>query len=69
MSCGVGLRRGSDPALLRLWHRPAAEAQIPPLAWEPPYAASPALKEKKKFFFFGPFRAAPVADGGPQARG
>ena len=28
-----------DPALLWLWHRPAATAPIRPLAWEPPYAA------------------------------
>ena len=32
MSSGVGHRRGSDPALLQLWHRPAAEARIQPLA-------------------------------------
>ena len=55
MSCGVGHRRGSDPALLWLWHRPVAAAPIGPLAWEPPYAAGVALekakrqKEKKKF--------------------
>ena len=39
MSCGVGRRRGSDPALLWLWCRPVATAPIQPLAWEPPYAA------------------------------
>ena len=39
VSCGVGCRRGSDPALLWLWHRPMATAPIRPLAWEPPYAA------------------------------
>ena len=38
MSCGVGCRRGSDPALLWLWHRPVAATTIQPLAWEPPYA-------------------------------
>ena len=38
VSCGVGCRRGSDPALLWLWRRPAATALIGPLAWEPPYA-------------------------------
>ena len=38
MSCGVGCRRGSDPALLWLWRRPVATAPIQPLAWEPPYA-------------------------------
>ena len=44
MSCGVGRRHGSDPALLWLWWRPAAAAPIRPLAWEPPYAAGVALK-------------------------
>ena len=33
MSCGVGCRRGSDPAWLWLWCRPAAAASIRPLAW------------------------------------
>ena len=47
MSCGVGHRSGSDPALLWLWHGPAAIASIRPLAWEPPYAAGVALKDKK----------------------
>ena len=36
MSCGVGCRRGSDPALLLLWRRPVATVPIIPLAWEPP---------------------------------
>ena len=40
--CGVGCRRGSDPALLWLWRRPVATAPIQPLAWEPPYAAEAA---------------------------
>ena len=48
MSCGVGRRRGSHPALLWLWHRPAAIAQIRPLAWEPPYAVDVALEKPKK---------------------
>ena len=48
MSCGVGCRHGSDPALLWLWHGPAAAAQIRPLAWELPYASGVALKWKKK---------------------
>ena len=57
MSCGVGCRRGSDPALLWLWRRPVATAPIRPLAWEPPYAAGAAqeiatttqkTKKKKK---------------------
>jgi len=38
VSCGVGCRRGSDPALLWLWRRPVATAPIQPLAWESPYA-------------------------------
>ena len=38
MSCGVGCRRGSDPALLWLWLWLAATALIRRLAWEPPYA-------------------------------
>jgi len=60
VSCGVGCRRGSDPALLWLWRRPVAVAPIQPLAWEPPYAAGAAqeiatttkrqkTKKKKKF--------------------
>ena len=48
MSCGVGGRRGLDPTLLWLWCRPAAVAQIRPLAWEPPYAAGAALKKTKR---------------------
>ena len=36
-----------DPELLWLWCRPAAAAPIGPLAWEPPYATSEALKRKK----------------------
>ena len=47
MTCGVGRRHGSDPMLLCLWCRPAATAQIQPLAWETPYAAGVALKRKK----------------------
>ena len=48
MSCGVGLRRGSDPALLWLWCRPVSTAPIRPLAWEPPYAAEVALEKVKR---------------------
>ena len=48
MSCGVGLRRGSDPALLWLWYRPAAVVSTQPLAWELLYATGVALKSKKK---------------------
>ena len=40
-----GHRRGSDPTLLWLWHRPVATALIRPLAWEPPYATG-AAQEK-----------------------
>ena len=48
MSCGVGRKRGSDPALLWLWCRPVATAPIKPLAWEPPYAVGAALEKNKK---------------------
>ena len=48
MSCGVGRRRGGDPELLWLWHRLAATALIPPLAWEPPYAEGAALEKAKR---------------------
>ena len=58
VSCGVGCRRGSDPALLWLWCRLVATAPIGPLAWEPPYAAGAAQeiakrpkKKKKKYGF------------------
>ena len=33
LPCGVGCRRGWDPMLPWLWRRPAATAQIRPLAW------------------------------------
>ena len=48
MSCGVGCRLGSDPALLWLWRRLAATAPIRPLAWESPYAAGAAQRNSKK---------------------
>ena len=48
MSCGVDQRRGLDPALLWLWHRPPATAPIRPLAWEPPYAEEAALEKTKR---------------------
>ena len=48
MSCGVGCRRSSDPALLWLWHRLAATAPIGPLAWEAPYATGAALEKAKR---------------------
>ena len=44
MSCGVGRRLGSDPALLWPWWRPAATAPVCPLAWESPCATGVALK-------------------------
>jgi len=44
VSCGVGHKHGSDPALLWLWYRPAAAAPIPPLVWEIPYVEDLALK-------------------------
>ena len=37
-----------DLALLWLWCRPATIAPIWPLAWEPPYAAGEAQKDKKQ---------------------
>ena len=48
MSCGVGCRRGSDPALLWLWRRLAATAPIGPLAGEPPYASGVAQEMAKQ---------------------
>ena len=48
MSCGVGQRCSSDPALLWLWRRPAAIALIRPLARELPYASGAALKKGEK---------------------
>ena len=42
----IGQRLGSYPALLGLWHRPAAVAPTWPLAWEFPYATDVALKRK-----------------------
>jgi len=48
VSCGVGCRCGSDPALLWLWRRLAATAPIRPLAWEPPHATEVALEMAKK---------------------
>ena len=47
VSCSVGRRHGLHPALLWLWHRPAATAPIRPLAWEPPYATGVDLKRQK----------------------
>ena len=47
MSCGVGRRCSSDPALLCLWRRLAALAPTQSLAWEITYAKSVALKIQK----------------------
>ena len=46
MSCGVGRRQALAP--MWLWCRPAATAQIQPLAWNPPYAMGVAPKRQKK---------------------
>ena len=48
MSCGVGYRCSLDLVLLWLWHRPAAAAQVRPLAWESPYASGAVLIKDKK---------------------
>ena len=48
MSYSEGHRRGSDPTLLWLWRRPAAEALIGPLAWGLPYAADEAPPRPQK---------------------
>jgi len=61
VNCGIGHRRGPDPALLWLWRRPETTAPSQPLAWEPPYAAGAAQqmakdkkkKKKKKEGYFG----------------
>ena len=48
ISCGIGHRQGLDPALLWLWHRLAAVAQIQHLAYIFPYVMCAALKSKAK---------------------
>ena len=48
MSCGVGVRHGSDPVLLWLWCRMEAATLNQPLAWDLPYAMDAALKIQKK---------------------
>ena len=48
VSCDVGCRHSSDPALLRLWCRLAAVAPIQPLAWEFPYATGCGPKNQKE---------------------
>ena len=47
VSCGVGRRCSSDPELLWLQCGPEVVALIRPLAWEPSYATSVALKNKQ----------------------
>ena len=47
MSCGIGGRCSSNPALLWLWCKLAAIALIQSLAWELPYAIGAALKRPK----------------------
>ena len=44
----MGLRQGSDPALLCLWCRLVVTAPIRPLAWEPPNATGAALEKAKR---------------------
>ena len=46
--CSVGRRRGLDRVLLWLWHSLAAANRIRPLAWEPRYATTVALKSNNK---------------------
>ena len=48
MSCSVGGRCSSDPALLQVWCRLAAVAPIRPLAWKPSYAVGAAQEKKRK---------------------
>ena len=48
VSCDVGCRLGSDPALLWLWRRQVATAPIGPLAWESPHVAGAALETAKR---------------------
>ena len=48
MSCGVGLRCGSDPEMQWLWRNLAATALIRPIGWEPPNAMGVALEKAKR---------------------
>ena len=61
LDCAVGCRRGSDPALLWLWCRPAATAPIWPLGWEPPYSVGVALKRQKEKKAHPVFPVSPLA--------
>ena len=51
MSCGVGLRRGSDLVVLWLWYRTASTAlmqPLQPLTWGSAYTMGRPYKDKKK---------------------
>ena len=48
VSCGIGHRCGSHPALLWLWHRLAVVFLIRFLAWELPCVTGSALKSQKQ---------------------
>ena len=48
MNCGVGCKCRLDPALLWLWHRPAAAVPIRPLTWGPPCATGVVLKRQNQ---------------------
>ena len=48
MSCGVGHRCGSVPALLWLWRGLASVAPTGPLTWEPLCAVGVALEKTKR---------------------
>ena len=48
MSCGIGCRQGSDPAVLWFCRRPAAKVLIRPLAWESPYASESSPRKGKR---------------------
>ena len=48
MSCGIGRRCSSDPALLWLWCRPTATALKGPLAWETSVCCGYGPKKTKK---------------------
>ena len=48
VSCGIGRRCSSDPALLWFWRTPVATAPIQPIAWELPYATGAAQVKAKR---------------------
>ena len=56
MSCGVGLRRGSDLVVLWLWYRTASTAlmqPLQPLTWGSAYTMGRPYKDKKKKMIYG----------------